>query len=97
MFFQFVIDQIIELYKDDFKDIKININIEKTRMKCKHCCYEFTFKDLKNNLNDDTSEAIHFIPEVALVHSRCPKCKSPDFDIKKGRGVSLSSIKGEIE
>jgi len=45
--------------------------------------------------NEDESEAIHFIPEVAFVHARCPKCGSPDFEIMTGRGVSITLIKGE--
>ena len=49
----------------------------------------------KKKLNEDESEAIHFIPEVFLVHTRCPKCGSPDFEITTGRGVSIASIKGE--
>jgi hydrogenase nickel incorporation protein HypA/HybF len=50
---------------------------------------------MKKKLNEDESEAIHFLPEVAFVHTRCPKCKSPDFEITKGRGVTITSIKGE--
>jgi len=50
---------------------------------------------MKKKLNEDESEAIHFIPEVAFVHARCPKCGSPDFEIMTGRGVSITSIKGE--
>ena len=50
---------------------------------------------MKKKLNEDESEAIHFIPEVAFVHTRCPKCGSPDFEIQKGRGVSITQIKGE--
>jgi hydrogenase nickel incorporation protein HypA/HybF len=95
--FNFVLDEIVKLYKDNFKDVSINIKIDKTRLQCKHCNHEFTFKDIKNDLNDDTFEAIHFIPEVAFVHTRCPKCHSPDFDILKGRGVALKSIKGEVK
>jgi hydrogenase nickel incorporation protein HypA/HybF len=50
---------------------------------------------MKRKIKDDEAEAIHFIPEVAFVHARCPKCGSPDFEILKGRGVSIASIKGE--
>jgi hydrogenase nickel incorporation protein HypA/HybF len=49
---------------------------------------------MKKKFNETESESIHFIPEVVFVHARCPKCGSPDFEITKGRGVVLSSIKG---
>ncbi len=93
--FEFAIQEIIKSHKKMLKNVKINIATEKSKLKCKICNHEWMFSDMKENLNEDESEAIHFIPEVALVHARCPKCGSPDFDIASGRGVSISSIKGE--
>ena len=90
----FSLNEIINNY-DILKKSKININIEESKLKCKFCNNNWTFKDIKKKLNEDESEAIHFIPEVAFVHSRCPKCNSPDFEIIAGRGLSISSIKGE--
>lgn len=80
---------------DILKKVKFNITIEESKLKCKFCNNKWTFKDIKKKLNEDESEAIHFIPEVAFVHSRCPKCNSPDFEIIAGRGLTISSIKGE--
>jgi len=48
----------------------------------------------KKELNEDASEAIHFIPEIAHTYIKCPKCRSPDFEVLQGRGVWLESIKG---
>lgn len=93
--FKFAIQEIIKSHEKMLKNVKINIATEKSKLKCKICNHEWMFSDMKENLNEDESEAIHFIPEVALVHARCPKCGSPDFDIASGRGVSISSIKGE--
>lgn len=90
----FSINELIKKY-DILKKVKININIEESKLRCKFCHNKWTFKDVKKNLNEDESEAIHFIPEVAFVHSRCPKCKSPDFEIIAGRGITITSIKGE--
>ena len=39
-------------------------------------------------------EAIHFVPESAHAFLRCPACKSPDFEISKGRGVWVERITG---
>lgn len=74
---------------------KINITTEETFLKCNKCENEWKFSDMKKKLTDDESESIHFIPEVAFVHTRCPSCGSPDFEITKGRGVTITSIKGE--
>ena len=94
--FKQALDDLLKTYENSLlKDRKINIDIEKTEMKCKNCENIWKFSDMKKGLNDDESEAIHFIPEVAFVHSRCPKCNSPDFEIIKGRGVSITKIKGE--
>ena len=94
--FQKAINDLIETHKNKLLEkTEIKIIIEKTEMKCKNCENTWKFSEFKNKLNKDESEAIHFIPEVAFVHSRCPKCGSPDFEIKKGRGVSITQIKGE--
>ena len=71
------------------------IKTEKSVLKCKNCENIWKFADFKEKLNKDESETIHFIPEITFVHTRCPKCGSPDFEIKTGRGVSITSIIGE--
>jgi hydrogenase nickel incorporation protein HypA/HybF len=93
--FQFALDEIIKDQGEKLKAVKINIIDEKSTLKCKNCEHSWNFSDMKNKLNEDESESIHFVPEVAFVHTRCPKCGSPDFEITSGRGVSITSIKGE--
>ena len=93
--FEFSLNEIIKTQGEKLKDVKIKIEIEKSTLKCKSCENTWKFSDMKKKLNEDESEAIHFIPEVAFVHTRCPKCGSPDFEITTGRGVSITSIKGE--
>jgi len=92
--FNLALDELVK-DQDDLKDVKINITTEKSTLVCNSCGNEWSFSDMKKKINDDEGESIHFIPEVAFVHSRCPKCSSPDFQISKGRGVSITSIKGE--
>jgi hydrogenase nickel incorporation protein HypA/HybF len=92
--FQFALDEITK-NEEKLKDVKIKIETEKSTLKCKNCENTWSFSDMKKKLNEDESEAIHFIPEVAFVHTRCPKCKSPDFEITTGRGVSITQIKGK--
>ncbi len=93
--FEFAIGEIIKEQDEKLKDVKIRIKSEKSNFVCNNCKHNWTFDDLKKGIKEYESEAIHFIPEVAIVHSRCPKCGSPDFEITKGRGVSILSIKGE--
>lgn len=93
--FEFSLNEIIKSQGEKLKDVKIKIETEKSTLKCKSCENTWKFSDMKKKLNEDESEAIHFIPEVAFVHTRCPKCGSPDFEITTGRGVSITSIKGE--
>ncbi|MEE8570825.1 MAG: hydrogenase nickel incorporation protein HypA [Candidatus Bathyarchaeia archaeon] len=59
---------------------------------CRVC--EHTWELITDDLDDEVSESIHFIPEVAHSYLKCPKCGSPDFEIMKGRGVWLASIQG---
>jgi len=92
--FRFALDELVETYKDKFQDVRINIETEQSELRCKQCKHCWKFGEMKKKLSDDEAEAIHFIPEVAFVHTRCPNCGSPDFQILKGRGVSVSSIKG---
>jgi len=93
--FEFALKEIIKSHDSKLKNVKINIETEKSILKCKNCEHSWKFSDMKKKLSKDEGEAIHFIPEVAFVHARCPKCGSPDFEITKGRGVSITSIKGE--
>ena len=93
--FEFALVELIKEQDEIIKNVKIKIKSEKSNFVCNNCQNHWSFEDLKKGINEDESEAIHFIPEVALVHSRCPKCGSPDFEILSGRGVSILSIKGK--
>lgn len=93
--FEFAINEIVKSQSDKLKKVKISIKTEKSTLRCKNCDHTWSFSDMKKKLDEDEGEAIHFIPEVAFVHTRCPKCGSPDFEITTGRGVSITSLKGE--
>jgi len=94
--FKFALDEIIKEQGGILKNVKIIIKTEKSMLKCKNCENSWSFSEIKKKINEDDSESIHFIPETAIVHTRCPKCGSPDFEIITGRGVSITQIKGEI-
>jgi len=93
--FRFALNEITKEQDKIFKKTKFLIKKEKSILKCKNCENTWSFSDMKKKLSKDEEESIHFIPEVALVHARCPSCGSPDFEITTGRGVSITRIKGE--
>jgi hydrogenase nickel incorporation protein HypA/HybF len=92
--FKFALQEILKIQNKNLKNVKFHIKTQKTLLRCHSCEYTWGFQKLKKNVTAVEGEAIHFIPEVVFTHARCPRCKSPDFEIIKGRGVSITSIKG---
>jgi len=74
------------------KNVKFHIKTVKAELKCRVCGHKWIFR--KEKMNEEIAEAIHFVPEIAHTYIKCPKCGSPDFEILKGRGIWLESIKG---
>jgi hydrogenase nickel incorporation protein HypA/HybF len=81
-----------QLKTSKFKNTKFNIETVNAELKCRVCGHKWIFN--KKKLDENTAEAIHFIPEIAHTYIKCPKCGSPDFEILQGRGIWLESIKG---
>ena len=71
--------------------MELELMVEKCSLKCNICGEIWGSGDV----TDEEAEFIHFIPEVAHAYMKCPKCKSPDFRIVKGRGVWIEYIKGD--
>jgi len=92
--FLFALNELAKLQKPKIKNDAFHLKTEKSTLTCKTCGHNWKYSDMKKKLNETESESIHFIPEVVFVHARCPSCGSPDFEITKGRGVTLTSIKG---
>jgi len=92
--FLFALNELGKSQKPSIRKDAFLLKTEKSTLTCKNCGESWKYSDLKKKLNETESESIHFIPEVVFVHTRCPRCRSPDFEITKGRGVVLSSIKG---
>lgn len=81
-----------ELKPIEFRDTVFNIDVVETMLKCRFCGYEWFLKEA--DLNEEILEAIHFLPEVSHSYVKCPKCRSPDFEIIGGRGVWVESVRG---
>jgi hydrogenase nickel incorporation protein HypA/HybF len=87
--FEFALSQ---LKASKFKNAKFNIETVKAELKCRVCGNKWIFE--KEQIDKETADAIHFIPEIAHTYVKCPACGSPDFEILQGRGIWVESIKG---
>jgi hydrogenase nickel incorporation protein HypA/HybF len=87
--FRFALSQ---LKTPRFKDTEFNITKTNAELKCRACGHQWRLAE--TNLDEETSEAIHFVPEIAHAYIKCPMCGSPDFEILQGRGVWIESIRG---
>jgi hydrogenase nickel incorporation protein HypA/HybF len=81
-----------QLKTNKLKDAKFSFKTERGRLRCRVCGRRWVFE--KEKLDEDTVEAIHFLPEIAHTFIKCPRCGSPDFEILEGRGIWLESIRG---
>lgn len=93
--FKFIIEEVMKSNREEIKNTKIEFETERGLLKCRVCENKFELGDL-TEFGEDGCEAIHFVPEIAHIYIRCPKCKSPDFDIIEGRGVTIETIEGNI-
>lgn len=88
--FRFALEEVRKLFPEA-RDCRFRIITQPAAFRCKACSREFTLKGLKKT--KDEAEFIHFVPEMAHSFLKCPGCKSPDFEISAGRGVSISYLK----
>jgi hydrogenase nickel incorporation protein HypA/HybF len=92
--FQSALDELTNELSEEtvLKHARIILEPEPAIFRCRVCGHEWEFK--AKNLRADEGEAVHFAPEVAHAYLRCPQCKSPDFEVIQGRGVTIQRIKG---
>jgi len=82
-----------ELKKNTIMDCaEVVFEEEKAEFKCLNCGYVWKLDEVKDLMNEDIKEAIHFVPEAAHAFIKCPKCGSLDYEVIKGRGVWIKSI-----
>jgi hydrogenase nickel incorporation protein HypA/HybF len=87
--FSFALRTLLE--ERPFRTAEYHLETEPARFLCVSCEKEWSFAETQN-LDDQTREAIHFLPEAAHAFIRCPFCRSPDYRVQKGRGVSIASL-----
>jgi hydrogenase nickel incorporation protein HypA/HybF len=89
--FKLALKEILEA--QGMRKIRIKIEHQQAVFKCRACGFQWSFSRTKKSLQASDAELIHFIPEVSHAYIRCPKCKSPDFEIVRGRGLWIKEIK----
>ncbi|MBC7131134.1 hydrogenase nickel incorporation protein HypA [Candidatus Bathyarchaeota archaeon] len=87
--FEFALSQ---LKSGVLKGARFVFEMVEGRLKCRVCGHEWSFS--REKLDEDSAEAVHFVPETIHAFVKCPRCGSPDFDVVQGRGVWLESVKG---
>ena len=93
--FEFALKEISQPQRPIVRKAKIELETERAILKCRVCGQKWPFSEAMKGLSEEQCESIHFVPEIAHVYIGCPKCKSPDFEIVKGRRVWIDSIEGE--
>lgn len=76
------------LKRAPLEEVKLKLEREKARFRCKICGLGWGLDEVVT-LSKEELEAVHFVPELIHAFARCPRCKSPDFEIVRGRGVWL--------
>jgi hydrogenase nickel incorporation protein HypA/HybF len=87
--FKFALEQLSGQYSIH---ARFEFREERAEFRCRVCGETWPFK--REDLDPDIREAIHVIPEVAHAFLRCPRCGSPDFEVVRGRGVWIESVRG---
>jgi Zn finger protein HypA/HybF involved in hydrogenase expression len=74
---------------------RIQVRLEKAKVKCLNCKKEWTFGDVVGPLSKDEKEVVHFFPEILSTYSRCPSCNRNYLEIEKGRSVRIAEVRFE--
>jgi hydrogenase nickel incorporation protein HypA/HybF len=92
--FEFALRHVLPPGDPMLSEVSFAIQTEPAELHCRACEHEWLLGDSLAGLPEEQREAVHFLPETVHVYVTCPRCESLDFDIIRGRGVSLASIGG---
>ena len=93
--FEFALKELVPAREPRIAGTEITVEREPARFRCRPCGREFRLGHETAPRGEEESEAIHFVPELAHAFLNCPDCKSPDFEVLEGRGVTIASLEGE--
>ncbi|HID80509.1 MAG TPA: hydrogenase nickel incorporation protein HypA [Ignisphaera sp.] len=89
--FEFALNELVASLRERGIDVhKVDIESEEARFRCSRCGHQWSLSEVR--ISEFEKEAIHFIPDVAKIYIRCPKCGSHDFEIVAGRGVYVKRL-----
>lgn len=89
--FEFALNELVASLRERGVDVRrVDIESEEARFRCFRCGYQWSLSEVE--ISEFEKEAIHFIPDVAKIYIRCPKCGSHDFEIVAGRGVYIKRL-----
>jgi hydrogenase nickel incorporation protein HypA/HybF len=74
-----------------FRQAEFVVETEPASFQCRACSTAWALAGIAG-LDEESREAIHFLPEAAHAFISCPSCGSPDFAVAKGRGVGIREI-----
>ena len=74
-----------------FRSASFTLRTEPAELSCRACSCGWGLEQ-SPALTSANREAIHFLPEAAHAFIRCPSCGSPDYQVVRGRGVSIENI-----
>lgn len=99
----------IDILNDALKTLKtgtvvenseINIESEKTEIRCRGCDHVFGFEEVRNELeplSEGGDNPVHYLPESIAAFVGCPKCGGPDLEVLAGRGIRINKIIMDVE
>jgi hydrogenase nickel incorporation protein HypA/HybF len=93
--FDFALHHVLPPGDPMLHDVSFEVRTEPAVLRCRACEHEWPLGDSLAGLPEEQREAVHFLPETVHIYVSCPRCASPDFDIVRGRGVSLASVAGD--
>ena len=91
--FEFSLTSVIPSHDPRLAETEFEVTDEAVLFECRSCGQTYG-RDESGVGDEEQKEAVHFIPELSHAFARCPSCGSPDFDIIKGRGITLERIEG---
>jgi len=94
-FFRKALETVMPENDPRLRSVELVLNLEPAGFGCRKCGHEFGQADAGTGLDHEQLEAIHFVPELAHAFMHCPACESPDFEVRRGRGLWLDSLEGE--
>lgn len=88
----FALENLLPSAPEPLRGTRFMFESEPAAFRCRSCEAEWT--PALSPLSEFELEAIHFVPEMAHVYIGCPGCGGPDFEVVRGRGVTLTAMRG---